>query len=523
VTHALIEAGVTYVAARHECNAVSMADAYAKASGELTVVSVHAGPGLTNSMTGIAEAAKSRTPLIVLAGDVPASDVTSTFFINQAELVRSVGAHPERIHSPASALGDTARAVQIATQERRTVVLSLPMDVQNASVPPNTVAPALPPRASRPFPDPDSVASLADQIARAKRPLILAGRGAVIADARHALLELGDHIGALLATSLQGNGLFAGQPWSLGVCGGFASKAAADILKETDLVLGFGASFTYWTTRHRTLFTGNTVVAQIDVENARLGSQRQVDFPIVGDATVTANELLGALKRRGVEKKVGWRTPEMRQRVAAADHHATVYDDVSTSEYLDPRTLTKAIDSILPQDRVLTLDAGHFMAWPPQLIRVPDARSSCMSVSFQSIGLGIASAIGTGLAHLGRLIVLGIGDGGYMMSIADLDTAVRVGVQLCILIYDDASYAAEVHPFSEQGYSVDFVKFPDLDLAGVARSMGARGVVARTLDDLTPLREWVEQGAPGVFVLDAKISPTLEADWHIHATRGGRH
>jgi acetolactate synthase I/II/III large subunit len=298
---------------------------------------------------------------------------------------------------------------------------------------------------------------------------------------------------------------------------------AAEILKETDLVLGFGASFTYWTTRHRTLFTRDTVVAQIDVERARLGSQRQVDFPVLGDAAVTATELLAALKRQGVQKKSGWRTPDVRQRVAAADHHATVYDDVSTSEYLDPRTLTRAVDSILPQDRVLTLDAGHFMAWPPQLIRVPDARSSCMSVSFQSIGLGIASAIGTGLANPGRLVVLGIGDGGYMMSIADLETAVRVGVRICVLIYDDASYAAEVHPFGEQGYSVDFVRFPELDLAGVALSLGARGIVARTLDDLTPLREWVEHGASGVFVVDAKISRTLEADWHIHATRGEHH
>jgi acetolactate synthase-1/2/3 large subunit len=93
-SHSLIEAGIRYVAARHECNAVAMADAFAMASGELTLVSVHAGPGLTNALTGMGEAAKGGTPLVVLAGDVADSDVTSTFFIDQAALARSVGVEP---------------------------------------------------------------------------------------------------------------------------------------------------------------------------------------------------------------------------------------------------------------------------------------------------------------------------------------------------------------------------------------------------------------------------------------------
>ena len=101
ISHALVEAGVELISARHECNAASMADAYAKATQELTLVSVHSGPGLTNALTGIAEAAKSRTPLLVLAGDVPTGAVKSNFYVEQAEMVRSVGAVSERIHTPA--------------------------------------------------------------------------------------------------------------------------------------------------------------------------------------------------------------------------------------------------------------------------------------------------------------------------------------------------------------------------------------------------------------------------------------
>src|ERR1700689_2652384 len=123
ISHGLVEAGVELISARHECNAASMADAYAKATGELTLVSVHSGPGLTNALTGIAEAAKSRTPLVVLAGDVPNGAVKANFPIDQAELVRSVGALSERLHTAAAAREDTVRAVTRAVRDRQTVVL----------------------------------------------------------------------------------------------------------------------------------------------------------------------------------------------------------------------------------------------------------------------------------------------------------------------------------------------------------------------------------------------------------------
>src|ERR1043166_4589179 len=134
ISHALVQAGVELISARHEGNAASMADAYAKSTGELTLCSVHSGPGLTNAITGICEAAKSRTPLLVLAGDVPTGHVRSNFYIEQAELVRSVGAVSERIHTPQSAREDTLRAVTRALRERQTVVLSLPTDVLDAPV-----------------------------------------------------------------------------------------------------------------------------------------------------------------------------------------------------------------------------------------------------------------------------------------------------------------------------------------------------------------------------------------------------
>jgi thiamine pyrophosphate-dependent acetolactate synthase large subunit-like protein len=514
VSHALVEAGVELISARHEGSAATMADAYAKATGELTLVSVHSGPGLTNAITGIAEAAKSRTPLVVLAGDVPTGAVKSNFYFEQAEFARSVGAVAERIHTPASARADALRAVTRALRDRRTVVLSLPGDVQDAPLASNLPPLALPPDPGRLQPDPAAVRALADEIQRAKRPLVLAGRGAVISDAEAALTALADRIGALLATTVCGHGLFAGNPWSLGISGGFSSPIADKLIKEADLVLAFGASLTQWTTKHGKLVALGARVAQVDVEAGKLGYQMPVQLGVLGDARATAEALLAELDRRKVSGGAGWRSDSVRKQVVAGDNHHSRYADTSSAQFIDPRTLSKAVDEILPLDRVVASDSGHFCGWVPQYLRVPNARASCLSHSFQSIGLGLGSTIGLAVANPGKLAVLGTGDGGFLMSISDLETAIRMKLRMCILVYNDSSYAAEVHLFRRRGYSIDIVQFPETDFAAIARGYGARGVTVRTLVDLQPLRDWVAEGAPGVMVVDGKIDPDLEADWH---------
>jgi len=513
VSHALVQSGVELISARHEGNAASMADAYAKASGELTLVSVHSGPGLTNALTGIGEAAKSRTPLVVLAGDVPNGAVKNNFYIEQADMVRAVGAVAERLHTVSSAREDALRAVTRALRDRQTVVLSMPLDVQHAPLPTNQPPLELPPPAGRLHPDPGVVARLADALAASKRPLILGGRGAVISDAEEALTALADHADTLLATSVCGHGLFAGNPWSVGISGGFSSPVAHELIFESDFILAFGASLTQWTTKKGKLIAPDAVVAQVDIDGPKLGYQMPLQIAVHGDARATAETLLAELKRRGV-RSAGRRTDAVRERIRAGDNRHYPWPDESTKQFIDPRTLSKAVDAILPTDRVVASDSGHFCGWVPRYLKVPNARASCLSHSFQSVGLGLPSAIGLALANPGKLAVLGTGDGGFLMSIADLETAIRLGLRLCILVYNDASYAAEVHYFRRQGFSVDIVQFPETDFAAIARGYGACGATVRTLADLQPVKAWVAEGYPGVFVVDGKINPGLEADWH---------
>ncbi|MFB6240288.1 MAG: thiamine pyrophosphate-binding protein, partial [Gemmatimonadota bacterium] len=313
LTNAVEAAGGRFVAARHECAALCMADAHARVTGEVGVATVHQGPGLTNAATGLTEAAKARTPLLLLAADTSAAAVQSNFRIDQESLAEAVDAVPERIHSAESAVRDLARAHRRAARERRAVVLNCPLDVQGAEAPSE---PEIPPETPLrpPSPDPEAVAEAAELVERSERPAIVAGRGAVRSGAREVLVELGDRIGAVLATSANGNGLFAGRPWSVGIAGGFAPPAAAELLQDADLLLAFGASLNMWTTRHGTFAGPDTRVLQVDVDPGAIGAHRPADVGVVADATRAARALLGKLEARGHRSR-GFRTDEVERRI----------------------------------------------------------------------------------------------------------------------------------------------------------------------------------------------------------------
>ena len=127
---------------------------------------------------------------------------------------------------------------------------------------------------------------------------------------------------------------------------------------------------------------------------------------------------------------------------------------------------------------------------------MPNARASCLSHSFQSVGLGLASTIGLAVANPGALAVLGTGDGGFLMSISDLETAVRMKLRMCILVYNDSSYAAEVHLYRRRGYSIDIVQFPDTDFAAIARATAPRPRRSEPSTIFSRCEAWVREGAP---------------------------
>ncbi|MFF3937232.1 thiamine pyrophosphate-binding protein [Streptomyces phaeofaciens] len=516
LTNAMVAAGARFVAARHEGGAATMADAYARVSGTVAALSVHQGPGLTNALTGVAEAAKSRTPLLVLAAEV--TEPRSNFHIDQEELARAVGAVPLRITTAGDAVAQALDAVRRATHDRRTVLLNLPLAVQALDAPDDAPERAAPPPARQPVePTAADVTALAQLLERSRRPVFVAGRGARSPGARDALEALADRYGALLATSAVARGLFHGNPWSLDVSGGFASPLAAELIADSDLIVGWGCALNMWTTRHGTLIGPGTTVVQVDDDPSALGVHRDIRLGVTGDVERTARRAL----RTAGPRRPGRRTAEIAEAVAARLLWRDVpYEDTGDEERIDPRTLNIGLDDLLPAERVIGVDSGNFMGYPTMYLSVPDENGLCFTQAFQSIGLGLATAIGAALARPDRLAVAVLGDGGAMMGAGELDTVRRLGLPMLVVVHNDDAYGAEVHHFGPHGHPLGTVEFPATDIAAVARGYGFDAVTVRTPGDLRAVGDWLAGPRSAPLLVDAKVVADRGAWWLEEAFRG---
>ncbi len=508
VTTAMAAAGARFVAARHEGGAATMADAYARTAGRPAVLTVHQGCGLTNAVTGIAEAAKSRTPLLVLAPE--AVTPTSNFHVDQEALAGAVGAVAMRAADPATAVADALAALAVARDDRRTVVLNLPLDVQEAPAPVPAPPADLATAAAAPRPvAAEDAERLAAALREARRPVFVAGRGARSAAARDALVALADRCGALLATSAVAKGLFRGNPWSLDVSGGFSSLLAAELIAGADLIVGWGCALNMWTMRHGRLIAPEAAVVQVDDTPEALGRHRSLSLGVVGDVAVTAHEVTERLAAHAGD---GYRSAELRSRLAAEVRWRDVpYTDRTGDGRIDPRTLTTALDDLLPAERVVAVDSGNFMGYPSMYLDVPDEQGFCFTQAFQAVGLGLATAVGAALARPDRLPVAALGDGGALMGAAELDTVRRLGLPMVVVVYNDDAYGAEVHHFVGEDHTT--VTFPPTDVAAVGAGYGFTALTVRSPDDLAGVREWLAGPRDRPLLIDAKVVADEPSWW----------
>ncbi|GAA3975113.1 thiamine pyrophosphate-binding protein [Actinomadura viridis] len=485
--------GVRFVAARGENAAVMMADGYARAAGRCGVATVTQGPGLASAGNALTIAAQARTPLVLLAGDTPAGDPLHVQNFEQLPFALATAGRFVPVRSPGTARRDTAAAFRAAREAPGPVVLNAPMDLQDAEADPGEVVPravlAAGGRRSGPEPAPEAVEALAALLREARRPVLLAGRGAE--GARDELVALADRCGAVLATTLMAAGLFAGHPYALGVAGGLARPLTREVLGEADLVIAFGAGLNRWTADHGALFPAATV-ACVDADPAAIGARWPVDAGVVGDAARTAGALAGA---SSPEPRPEWRTPGLAGRIAAADPFAGV-SEVREEGRVDPRTFMRVCARRLPRDRTTVVGVGHFGGWPNLFLdSVATDRALLAPWEFGSIGVGTAFGVGAAAGRPDRPVVVFEGDGSLLTSLGELDTLARTGLPVLVVVLDDAAYGAEVRKLAPRGADPGLARFPPRDLAAVARALGVPARVAgdaeaaeAAFDALLPLR-----------------------------------
>jgi acetolactate synthase I/II/III large subunit len=343
-------------------------------------------------------------------------------------------------------------------------------------------------------------------IASAKRPVILAGRGAVTAGAERSLAELAELIGAPLATSMLAKDMFAGHPSNLGICGNLAHPAASTVLAEADCIVAFGASLNVHTTMRGELTSGKKIV-QIDLDPGRFGWYVSPDEAVVGDADDVASVLIALLREAGHEPHRGW-LDRAQGLIADFDPRAG-FQDRSNGSTIDVRVAALEVDDLLPARRNIVSDVGRFgtAAWP--YIHTDEASRFTAMIGFGALGLGLAGAIGMAVARPEAPTVCLVGDGGFMMNPAELATAVREQLPLIVVVFDDGAYGAEYHKFVVHGVDPahSYMSWPDIER--VAEGLGAEAMSVTKASDFDAVSELLANRTRPL-VLDIRLDPTVD-------------
>jgi acetolactate synthase I/II/III large subunit len=503
--------GHTYVAARHESGAVSMAEGYARAGGRLGVATVTQGPGLTNTLTALTTAVRQKAPVLLLAGALPTQGSPSAQSIDHRAVVATSGADYHllaSVHSARRTLYDALHRLQVTG---RPVVLDMPIDVQEMDWPFGEEAPRSADavhQAVRPALEAleRAVALLAD----AERPVIVAGRGADASGARDALVALAEHLGAPLATSLQGKGLFGGHPLDLGVAGGFAFTHTQTILGNSDCMLGVGASLNTWTAQHGATFPAAAVI-HVDINPSAVSSYTDASVAVVADARTAAEELLTLVRER--IQPAAERRAKVEQAIDAGRRDEAA-QTAAEGELTTGEHVIGAVERVLPAERTVVLDAGHFMGWPILHLSVPGPDAFLWTCDFGSIGLGVATGVGTALARPDRLTVVVAGDGGLLMSLGELETVGRLGLRMVVLVLNDGAYGAEVHILRSQARHGELAHFDNPDLVVLAQALGLDAMRLGHTDDLDTLAKKLAD-LDGPLLVESRIGDDIAA-WFQH-------
>ena len=479
VDHFVREHGGRYIRAAHEGNAVLMALGHAQVSGRIGVATVTHGPALTNTVTALVEGVKSAIPMVLLAGDTPASDRAHPQKIDQRALIASTGAGFEPLRTAATVGEDLARAFCRARIEMRPIVFNMPVELQWQDA---TYVPAklyIPQAQSTPAAGEDMDKAVGI-VASARWPVVLAGRGAMAA--RAAILRFAQRIEAPLATTLRAKDLFAGEPYNLGFCGTLSSAVAMETITKSDCLIVFGASLNPYTAGQGGLLKNKRVV-QINALATEIGRYFPVDAGLVGDAGLAADAMVALLDAAEIPGS-GARTEDLRLALAAARAPARMPKPPrqGTVDFLEA---LQAINAAFPQDRVYATDCGRFILGAWTQVDVPKPQDYVHTMGFTSIGLGLGEAIGAAFAANGRPTLFLTGDGGFMLGgISELSTAVREQLDMVIVVCNDGSYGAEHIQFRARNLDpgISLLEWPDF--APVAQALGAVGITVRSSADL---------------------------------------
>jgi len=482
---------IRHILARHEQGAAHAAEGYARASGRPGVCMATSGPGATNLVTGIANAYMDSSPIIALTGQVPSSGVNTSYMIGrdafqEADIIGITTPITKANYQPRTVAEIPVivnTAFHIATTGRPgPVLIDLPKNVQ-AGIAEVELTDKIDARGYKPVIDPDlaKISEAADLLAKAEKPIILAGGGVIISQASDELMQMSDLLMAPVVTTFMGKGAFPEvHPMSVGSIGMHGNPAANRLISEADVLLAVGTRFSDRATANLDTFAPNAKKIHLDIDNAEIGKNIEVDVPIVGDAKVSLKILYSAVAKK-LQKNEG---KAWTKRVKEAKEQLSPLLKEMPKD-LVPKALLTELRKLLPENTIVTTEVGQNQMWSALYFKALKPRTFISSGGLGTMGFGFPAALGAKVACPDRPVVDIAGDGSFIMTEHELACSVTENIPVTVIVLNN-SVLGMVAQWQRMLYkrrymAVNLGKTPDF--VKLAEAYGAQGFRVTSIEE----------------------------------------
>ncbi|KJD59268.1 acetolactate synthase large subunit [Bacillus velezensis] len=431
----LYQSGLVHILPRHEQGAIHAAEGYARISGKPGVVIATSGPGATNLVTGLADAMIDSLPLVVFTGQVATSVIGSDAF-QEADILgitMPITKHSYQVRRPEDLPRVIKEAFHIATTGRPgPVLIDIPKDVaafegefrydHEISLP-----------GYQPVKEPNylQIRKLVEAVSSAKKPVILAGAGVLHGKASEDLKNYAEQQQIPVAHTLLGLGGFpADHPLFLGMAGMHGTYTANMALYHCDLLISIGARFDDRVTGNLQHFAKSAKVAHIDIDPAEIGKIIETQIPVVGDSKIVLQELLKQNGKQG-------QTEEWKQQLSEWKEEYPLWYTDNREEGLKPQKLIEYIHQFTNGEAIVATDVGQHQMWAAQFYPFRKADKWVTSGGLGTMGFGLPAAIGAQLADRNATVVAILGDGGFQMTLQELDVIRQLNLPVKVVILNN--------------------------------------------------------------------------------------
>jgi acetolactate synthase-1/2/3 large subunit len=502
------EKDLRLITVRHEQSTIYMADGYSRVKGRPGVGLVVPGPGVQNTLAAMGTAYACSSPVLLLAGQVESMDLGKDGGVlhevnDQMDMVRPVTKWCRRVMRVEEIPGAISEAMgQMNTGRPRPTEVEIPWDtLRNSAEVEFFSREAIPPAE----PDPESVSRAVELLVKAQKPLIWAGGGAILSDGSAELQDLAEALGVPVVTTPEGKGAIS-EDHLLSLGGGYYGFGAIRwAMPQADVVLAVGTRFTWQQQRPGTALKSPQKLIHVDADPAVIGKNYPAEVAIVADAKAASGALVEAVRKKKVAKE-RWPSAELDQ---FRQNHQNWLQEKAPLQYDIIKTLRKE----LADDAILVAGVTNIGYWANLTYAVRRPRTYITSSYFATLGYSFPTALGVKLAAPDRSVVCVVGDGGFLYACGELATAVRYGINLITVVFNDQAFGS-----TKSDQVVNFkgrivgTEINNPDFAKLAELFGAKGLKAKPEQLGKALDEALEAQRP--VVIEVPL-PTLTAPFQI--------